>query len=221
MRYLPLLFILLLSSSLLNAEYIRAIKIASFHKGCTAKDAIKTLKYLDLEDVRAEYRVEKYGKYYVLKLEPFTDKITLQKALDKIRRLYKDAYASKIKREIIVRVKEPVEIKIVEVEKIVIKTEIKEVIKEVIKVVEVPVEVKVKEDSKLFQILFFIMFVLFIAAAVVVLKLRKKQEDLEEKNRVLAENSLDFDNLDFDESELDLDEDINFDEILGTKESIK
>jgi len=224
MRYIPLLLLLLLSSSLLQAEYVRSIKIASFHKSCTAKDAMKTLDFIDLktldEPTVLEYKIVKYGDYYVLKLEKFTSKKTLQQGLDKIRELYKDAYASKISKEVAQQEK-AVKIKIVEKEKIVIKTEIREVIKEVIKVVEVPVEVKIKEESSLFKILFFTMFTLFIAAVILIIKLRKKKEELEQMNKELAENSLDFDNLDFDESELNLDEDLNLDEIFGTKESIK
>ena len=103
MKYIVLLFLI---STLLNAQYIRSIRLGSF---LTESKAQRTLKeaqkflysYDEMRKYQQEYnfrlKVQKSKQYYLVVLEPVTDREVLQKLLDILRLKYKSAYPKKLK----------------------------------------------------------------------------------------------------------------------------
>jgi signal transduction histidine kinase len=92
-------------TSLDSADYIRSIRVASFSNEASAKEAVSDLKkflykkkdFLKLyQENHFEIKITLSGKYYLLVIEPFTDRPTMQSVLDIVRERYKGAYPKKL-----------------------------------------------------------------------------------------------------------------------------
>ena len=105
MKFLVLLT-LLLFSSLIEASYLRTIRIGSYHNQETAQRGLEKLQNFVAKhpnlialqnsgNFRFKYR--KSGRYYITCAEPLRDRETLQEVLDTIRLAYPDAYVTKLK----------------------------------------------------------------------------------------------------------------------------
>jgi len=107
MKLIKLFFLfLLLSTTVLNAEYLRSIRLGSFP---TQEAADKSLKKLDafirehneiielMQENEFQFKSRMSGKYYITLAEPFTDREVLQTVLDILRLSYPDIYVTKLK----------------------------------------------------------------------------------------------------------------------------
>ena len=92
-------------STLLNASYLRTIRISSFFTEQDAENSfVKFQSYLlEHENLQRlekenefEFKVRKSGNYYVILAEPFTNKNVLQEVLDTLRKDYEDIYVTKL-----------------------------------------------------------------------------------------------------------------------------
>jgi len=106
MNIVKLFFIYFITSTILNAEYIRSIQLGSFpSEKATLNSLEKVNKILNEDatittlmqknDFRLKYRAS--GKYFISLLEPFRDKTTLQKVLNNLRKSYPDVYVKNFK----------------------------------------------------------------------------------------------------------------------------
>jgi signal transduction histidine kinase/CheY-like chemotaxis protein len=103
MRYI--LFFLLLAT-LLNAQYLRTIRIGTYPDEAAAKKALEKLqKYVqnNKEIVKLQqkwdfrFKERQSGKYYITLAEPFRSRPVLQKVLDNLRLAYPDIYVTRLK----------------------------------------------------------------------------------------------------------------------------
>jgi len=101
-------FILLffLFTATIEASYCRSIRVQSFSTQDRAENSLKIFKeFANSNDIISklqkklyfQYKITKVGKYYMLTVEPITDKKSVQKLLDTIRTKYPKAYPKKIK----------------------------------------------------------------------------------------------------------------------------
>ncbi len=240
MKKLILIFVLLYASSLVADEYVRSIRVASFYTHERAEKAIPSLEKLSLDFQFCResivYRVRNIGRYYVLLVEPFRNKLLLQGTLDKIRVLYPDAYVSKYKKTDTnlpfklpsyekkhrketsseVGTANPPVVKIKEVQKI----------KTVTKVV-----VKKEYIGSQYQLLFYFISALFIGTVLFfIIKMNKNREiklesedtSLEVEKEVMLEDEFDDLDLDLDLDAIDFEESIDAVDLLGeTRENLQ
>jgi len=106
MRHILLFFtIFFLYTSLDAATYIRSVRIASFPNENSAKKAMLGMEkflyhhedFLKLkEENQFELKIVPSGHYYLLVLEPFTDRKVMQKILDIVRERHSKAYPKKL-----------------------------------------------------------------------------------------------------------------------------
>ena len=105
MRFLTL-FTLLAIFTITQASYIRSIRLQSFsdkQEALKAKD--KFIKYANTNNTLSslqkklnfDYEIVKVGKYYMLTIEPVTDKKAVQEILATIHKKFPDAYPRKLK----------------------------------------------------------------------------------------------------------------------------
>ena len=103
MRYILLL---LLTVTLLGAEYLRTIRIGTFPDEDSAKKALKKLEELAEKNSEIaalqkewdfEFKERKSGNYYITLAEPFRDREVLQTVLDNLRIHYPDIYVTRLK----------------------------------------------------------------------------------------------------------------------------
>jgi len=123
MRYVILVFFVMFSS--LNASiYVRSIRLGSFLSELPAKQTLKKAEkflysYKEMRMYQEKYhfhfKIIKSNEYYIIVLEPLTNKEVVQKLLDTLRIKYKSAYPKKIKPL-------PVKVEKIEPKKIEIKT---------------------------------------------------------------------------------------------------
>jgi signal transduction histidine kinase/CheY-like chemotaxis protein len=101
-----LIIFALLFSVLLEASYIRSIRIGSFPDKSTAEAYLLGVnKFISSKDDIVEleknsifeFKVRKSGSYFVVVAEPFVDKMKLQLVLDTLRESYKDVYVTSLK----------------------------------------------------------------------------------------------------------------------------
>jgi two-component system sensor histidine kinase/response regulator len=106
MRIMHIGILLLLSAVLLEAAYLRSIRVGSFETKQDAyiahTDLVNYLgKYPQIDTLQREHQFEiKYrrsGKYYITLVEPFYERKVLQKVLDTLRIGYKDVYVTRLK----------------------------------------------------------------------------------------------------------------------------
>jgi signal transduction histidine kinase/CheY-like chemotaxis protein len=106
MRYIFLLFTLFFVYTSLNAaQYIRSIRVASYSNENVAKEAMINVEkflynhenFLKLQqENKFELKIIPSGKYYLLVVEPFTNRQIMQTILDIVRKRYKRAYPKKL-----------------------------------------------------------------------------------------------------------------------------
>jgi len=106
MRFVAVLALLLLYTSVLEASYARSIRLSSFTTKAKANKALVELEnFIESNDRLVEIQedqgfhlsVIKSGKYYMHSLEPFTNKKLVQETLDILRTKYSYVYPRKIK----------------------------------------------------------------------------------------------------------------------------
>ncbi|QSZ41042.1 response regulator [Sulfurimonas aquatica] len=106
MKYISLFILFTLFSTILNASYIRSIRIGSFPTQKHAEDSLAKINEFVLNnntlvDLQAEnyfeFKTRRSGKYYITLVEPFTQRPVLQKVLDILRTEYEGIYVSKLK----------------------------------------------------------------------------------------------------------------------------
>lgn len=106
MRHFFLFFILLFLYTSLNAvEYIRSIRVSSLPNKPAAEEAMVDVEkflysheeFLKLyQENQFDLKIITAGKYYLLVLEPFTDRKTMQTILDIVRQRHPGAYPKKL-----------------------------------------------------------------------------------------------------------------------------
>jgi len=96
----------LLTVTLLQAEYLRTIRIGTFPDEDSAKKALKDLQEYAKENEAIaklqqewdfEFKERKSGNYYITLAEPFRDRAVLQTVLDNLRLNYPDIYVTRLK----------------------------------------------------------------------------------------------------------------------------
>ncbi len=106
MRHLAVFLLFILFASIMEASYLRSLRVASFPTQNSADSSRTTLnKFLSNSDAISELqqtndfetKIIKAGTYYLLVVEPIRDPKTTQKMLDLLRVKYKDVYPKKIK----------------------------------------------------------------------------------------------------------------------------
>lgn len=203
MKYIKIILLLTFFITTLNAEYLRTIRISTFLTNDDAQEALIKLdefkqKHPDMLELQKEWNFEfkarKSGEYYITFVEPFTDRVVLQKVLDILRLEYKDVYVTKLKQEI-VKVKEekvfvplPKEIPnpIVKVE-----SKIKEKIPttkptEIKKVIEKTIQ-KPAQSTNIWFILFLITSLILAIVLRLFFMLRRENKIYQKSNRIKNE----------------------------------
>lgn len=103
MRYI---LFFLLTVTLLQAEYLRTIRIGTFPDEKSAKEAlVKLQKYAQENEAISrlqkewdfEFKERASGKYFITLAEPFRDRDVLQEVLDNLRLAYPDIYVTRLK----------------------------------------------------------------------------------------------------------------------------
>ncbi|MBL1243645.1 MAG: response regulator [Sulfurimonas sp.] len=124
MRFFLLLSIsvYILFGTILNAEYLRSIRIGSF---ASQKDVQNSLKEINLfvlehenitrlqETSKFIFKARPSGDFYITLVEPFTDRTTLQKVLDILRLEYSDIYVTKLKTKPLEVEKDSLDLKVI------------------------------------------------------------------------------------------------------------
>ena len=112
MIFLRLLLLVFLTTQILNADYIRSIRLGSYPSEESATKALdKVNEFVNahenigllMEERDFEFKSRASGKYYITLVEPFTDREILQEVLDTLRLNYPDIFVTKLK-ELPVRV---------------------------------------------------------------------------------------------------------------------
>ncbi len=106
MRYISFVILLIFFTTTIEASYLRSIRLKSFKTDNEAQKSLIELErfiqthdnILDLQvELDFEFKVIKLGKFYMLCVEPLTQKDVVQELLDTLRTKYADAYPKKIK----------------------------------------------------------------------------------------------------------------------------
>ncbi len=107
MRYFLFFTIFIFSSTLLNAEYLRSIRLGSFPTLETAQNSLVEVEeflsqyshILELKEQKSfVFKARASGSYYITLVEPFRDRKVLQEVLDTLRLAYPDIYVTKLKK---------------------------------------------------------------------------------------------------------------------------
>ena len=107
MRYFLFFTIFIFSSTLLNAEYLRSIRLGSFPTLETAQNSLFEVEeflsqyphILELKEQKSfVFKARASGSYYITLVEPFRDRKVLQEVLDTLRLSYPDIYVTKLKK---------------------------------------------------------------------------------------------------------------------------
>jgi len=236
MKSLTLYLLFFIFTSQLGASYLRTIKIASFKSEASAIKAVKEFKTNSIYDEILSLRegciydvvIAPTGKYFVLRLEPLSNRDNVKQIEKIIRKKYSDAYVSKISQEQLVKKEIILESEFEVTPELVIEEEIEEkvtaqtlepikVIKpvEVVKIVkvEVPVEVikeiiivQKEKNLWIWQVLFIAAFFSLLIALIILLSYKKENAKLrklaiEMKEMARIDDFEDFDDVDFSDIE--------------------
>jgi len=107
LRYFLFFTIFIFSSTLLNAEYLRSIRLGSFPTLETAQNSLVEVEeflsqyshILELKEQKSfVFKARASGSYYITLVEPFRDRKVLQEVLDTLRLAYPDIYVTKLKK---------------------------------------------------------------------------------------------------------------------------
>ncbi len=155
MRYISILITFIFFSTILEAAYLRTIRVGSFDNKADAQKELKELnsfvqKHENILSLQKEwgfeFKARKSGQYYATLVEPLTNRKVLQEVLDTLRIEYQDIYVTKLKQKNI----QKAELKIIpEATKEVIVEKI--IPLEPIKVLEVPSEENVIPVEEVIQ----------------------------------------------------------------------
>jgi len=107
MKLIKLFFLfLLLTTTILNAEYLRSIRLGSFPTQEAAERSLQEVnafihEHYEIVELMQEnefqFKSRMSGKYYITLVEPFRDREVLQTVLDVLRLSYPDIYVTKLK----------------------------------------------------------------------------------------------------------------------------
>ena len=106
MKLIKILLITLLFSTILQAEYLRTIRIGAFESENVTKEEMRKLEQFvqskknitDLQKVwDFEFQYKQSGGYYIVIAEPLRDREVLQEVIDTLRLAYPDAYPTRLK----------------------------------------------------------------------------------------------------------------------------
>lgn len=215
MRFISVVLVVLFFSNLLNASYLRTVRVASFLNEQDAQSALSELnKYIssdkELVELQKKWDFElkerQSGKYYITLIEPFTKRDVLQKVLDKLRLEYKDVYVTKLKQEKKYIQKLPSVAPNVEIQENKVFKELKEippvkvlepepspiVVKKIEKKIEKrrvkePLPLKKENSFNIWQILFFISFAALLILLWFFVKNKKENETLINNDLIYTE----------------------------------
>lgn len=122
MKYIFVLVFLFIN--ILQAEYLRTIRIASFQTKLESQQALAELQefivfnqnIIDLQkEWDFEFKARRSGKYYITLVEPFTQRKVLQEVLNTLRINYPDVYVTRLKKKDLPLVKQaPITLVIIE-----------------------------------------------------------------------------------------------------------
>ncbi len=127
MRYISFVILLIFFTTTIEASYLRSIRLKSFKTDNEAQKSLIELErfiqthdnILDLQvELDFEFKVIKLGKFYMLCVEPLTQKDVVQELLDTLRTKYADAYPKKIKSIAIVKKSKKVMPEIIAIEEV-------------------------------------------------------------------------------------------------------
>ncbi|WP_428738105.1 ATP-binding protein [Sulfurimonas sp.] len=105
MRVFSFFLLLLFFEALIEASYIRSIRVGSFPTQEDAQTALVTLQefvqehpnIISLQEKHHfVYRTRSSGKYFITIIEPFYDRVVLQEVLDTLRLEYQGIYVTKL-----------------------------------------------------------------------------------------------------------------------------
>lgn len=159
MKYILLLFFFL--STILQAEYLRTIRIATFNTKIESTQALQELKSFIQEQKNVvelqkewdfKFKARRSGKYYITLVEPLTQRKVLQEVIDTLRISYPDVYVTRLKTKkqkkvivptpvIIEKIKKKSVPLFIKEETVVPKQVIKKVIPEILEHIEKPKEI--------------------------------------------------------------------------------
>ena len=150
MRYLFIL--LLLFSSIVHAEYLRTIRIASFTTEVESQQALAEVKefistYENILNLQQEwgfeFKIRESGRHYIILVEPFRQREILQEVINTLRINYTDVYVTSIKNKNILNQKP----EIIPLEPIGIESDPQEAVSEVEKLIINQDELSVAEET--------------------------------------------------------------------------
>ncbi len=107
MRYIFTVIIFIFLSSILEAAYLRTIRVGTFSNKLDAQNELIRLNvFIQKHDSILElqkkwgfkFKARKSGKYYATLVEPLNNKKVLQELLDVLKLEYKDVYVTKLKK---------------------------------------------------------------------------------------------------------------------------
>lgn len=107
MKYIKWILLFLIATTVLQADYIRSIRLGSFPNETLAEASLEkvnifVLKHPEIVELEDEnefiFKYRKSGKYYITLVEPFTKRETLQKVLNILRSEYPTIYVTKLKK---------------------------------------------------------------------------------------------------------------------------
>lgn len=110
MKHFTAIIIFMLFTAILDAAYLKTIRIGAFSKKVDAQRELKKLnafvqKHENILELQKkwdfEVKTRKSGKYHAILVEPLRNKKVLQEVLDTLRLGYKDAYVTTLKKETI------------------------------------------------------------------------------------------------------------------------
>ncbi|WP_297484909.1 ATP-binding protein [Sulfurimonas sp.] len=203
MKYVILMFFVMFST-LDASTYVRSIRLGSFLAEHPAKQTLeKAQKFLYSnkemrmyqEKYNFHFKIIKSNKYYIVVLEPITDKEVVQKLLDTLRIKYKSAYPKKIKplpAKVQKIAPEKIEVNIPKIKKPVIEKKVTAVVSKIQvkqKVVkkEKPVAVVEPQNFKLRNIIIVLLIIglIIVALLIIVLVLMRKISALKNENETM------------------------------------
>ncbi len=196
----------LLTVTLLQAEYLRTIRIGTFPDEDSAKKALlKLQEYAKSNTAIAklqkkwnfEFKERKSGKYFITLAEPFRDRVVLQEVLDNLRLEYPDIYVTRLKsykpfiakkpQQVQTPIKEEIlELSAKEPEKKVVSKQEKseektETVQKQAQVNKPEKKDMVQEDEQHINYAFIALFVLFLLVLMALYMMQRYKKRLEEK----------------------------------------
>ena len=201
---MKLILLTLFLTTLLNAQYLRTIRLGAFTSQDRAQVELEKVNvfvsnHTNIKDLQKvwdfKFTVKKLGKYYVTLATPMRDKDVLQEVIDTLRLSYPDAYVRRLgsASEFIRKENRSIMQDIISKEK---KIEVLKVVEKIqdksISTVTIKAKEKIKEKNtqslNIYQFLFFL--TLFFLAIVSALLYRYKKKSISCKDKEMQTNEI-------------------------------